>query len=813
MFRNFLTITFRNILRDKYFTFINIIGLAIGLASGLLIFSYVVYQLGFDNFHPDVERLYRVDQTNIWIPAGGILGSTGLPLAGVLTRDYPEIEEALRINTPGSQIIRYENKKGEVLSFYEENVFAADSNFFSFFGFKLKEGSPRNALHGMNKAVISDVLAKKLFGEESAMGKTVYVGDNRIPVEVTGVTEKQPDNAHFHFDCLLSMYTNPAIKEFEWSWIWTQVVTYIKVAPGTDAEALEKKFDPIASKYVAPTFARFGIRYEDFIKNKDGWNFYLKPVRDINLHSVEEQNRLGPVSDIRYVYIFSSVGVFVLVIAIINFINLSTARGANRAKEVGVKKVLGAGRRTLIFQFQLESIFLAFVGTLLALGIMELLKIGMSMLFTEEFSFMTAHNQWVWFVPVFAVVVGFLAGIYPALYLTAFRPASVLKGKLALGFRKSALRSMLVTTQFVISISFITAAILVYQQLNYFKQMSLGFEKDNVIVIDHADKLRSGLDAFVHEARNFKQVKSVSLAMNAPGSGAFEDVFTVEGDDAQYPLGVMKIDEHFLSTFEIELVAGRNFDTDRPSDINAVILNETSARLLGWTPKEAIGKRIVYLGDDVAVQEVVGVTKDFHYYTARFAIGPVIMFHIDSNMYGNDRVVAIKYSPGEIKPLLSYMENNWKEKMHDAPFEYFFLDESWKYKYREEEQLGTLFALFTILSIIIAMMGLVGLVTYSSEQRKKEIGIRKVMGASVQQMVVLLNSNFAKLVLIAFAVSVPLCWYFMHEWLSQFPYKIEIQFYVFILAGAAMLLITLLTVSFQSWKAASTNPVDVLKDE
>lgn len=813
MIKNFFKIAFRNVLRDKYFTFINVFGLAIGLASGLLIFSYVVRQLSYDNFHPDVDRMYRVDQTNIWNPEGGIMGSTGLPLAHVLVQDYPEIEASLRINTPGNQLVRYKDEKDNVLSFYEENVFAVDSNFFSFFDFKLKEGDPVTALTGQNKAVVSDVLAKKFFGDQSALGETLYIGDGRIPVEITGVTEKQPDNVHFHFDCLMSMYTNPAIKEYEWSWIWTQVVTYIKVAPDADVKQLEKKFEPIAIKYVAPTFAKFGIIYEDFIKDKDGWNFFLKPVKDIHLYSAAENNRIGPVSDIKYVYIFISVGVFVLIIAVINFINLSTARGSNRAKEVGVKKVLGAQRRTLIFQFQFESVLMALAATLLGLGIMELLKIGLLNILDAEFAFINSNNQWMWFVPLFSIIIGCLAGIYPSIYMTGFRPASVLKGKLALGFRKSTLRNILVTAQFTISISFISAAIIVHQQLNYFSEKSLGFEKENVLVVKHAEKLSNQLESFVNEAKAFQNVQNVSLALSVPGSGAFEDIFMKEGDEARVPLGILKIDEQFISAFGVELLAGRNFEKERPSDANAVLLNETSAQLLGLTPEEAIGKRIIYLGDEIPPQEIIGVTKNFHFQSVRTSIGPVVIFNINSGMYGDQRVVAVKFSSPETKSLLTFLEKRWKEKLNDAPFQYFFLNEDWKYMYREEEQLGNLFAIFTGLSIIIAMMGLIGLVTYSSEQRRKEIGIRKVLGASAQQMIILLNSNFAKLVLVAFSLSVPVCWYFMNEWLEQFPYKISIKMYVFVLAGVAMLIITLLTVSYQSWKAASTNPVDVLKEE
>lgn len=810
MIRNFFKVVIRNIIRDRYFTSVNIVGLAIGLAAGVLIFSYVLQELGYDTTHPDVDRMYRVNQTAIWNPEGGIMSSSVLPLARTLIQDYPEIESALRINTPGGQLVRYEQGT-DVKAIYENEFLAADSNFFSFFDFKLREGDPATCLRGKNKVVLSSRAAKRFFGDESPMGKTLLIGDPRIPVEVTGVTEEQPRNMHFHFDYMVSIYTNPSIKDFEWSWIWTQVVTYVKIRPDADVAALEKKFDGIATRYVEPTFARFGMNYQDFIKEKDGWHFYLQPVRSIHLYSQNTGNRLGPVSDIRYVYIFSMVGGFVLLLAIINFINLSTARGANRAKEVGVKKVLGAERRTLMLQFQLESVLLTLAATALGLGLMEVLRILINHFIGVQLSLYVWQKELLWFLPLLCIGVGILAGAYPAFYLTTFRPASVLKGRLALGLRKSGLRNVLTAVQFVISIAFIASTIIVYQQLKYFNEKDLGFDRENVLVINHAEKLGTHVEAFRNEAAVLPGVINASVAMDAPGRGSFEDIFTYEGSDAKYPIAMTKMDENFFTTMGMELKVGKTFDKEHGG--HGVIINETTATLLGWTPEEAIGKHIKYMGDDVGPEEVVGVVKDFHFQSLRENISPLIFYHINSKMWGDQRIVALKVNSRNTTELLARLKATWKGIVNDAPFEYNFLKEEWIQKYQEEERLAGLFALFSGLSIIIAMIGLVGLVTYSSEQRRKEIGIRKVMGASVTQVVLLLNSNFTRLVIISFVLAVPASWYAMNVWLRQFPYKITIGAGVFAMAGVAMLLITWITVSYQSVRAAMTNPTEVLKDE
>ncbi|MEQ8425683.1 MAG: ABC transporter permease, partial [Cyclobacteriaceae bacterium] len=520
----------------------------------------------------------------IWAPDGGMMGSTGPQLGLVLRDEYPEIEEVLRINTAYDFLVKFQYPDGQITAFNESNIFAADSIFFDFFSIPLKEGNSTTALKGVDKVVISNKVAKKFFGDESALGKILLFGDDNRAVEVTGVTEKQPDNMHFHFDYLISMYTNPNIKRFEWSWIWTQLATYVKLKPGADAGSLERKMQGIVDLHVKPGFGSIGMNYEEFMKGKGDWRFALQPVQSIHLYSDGINNRLGPTGDIKYIQIFSLVAFFVLVLAIINFINLSTARGASRAKEVGVKKVLGAFRRSLIFQFQLESVMMATVGTLLGLGLLELFRIVVSNALSIDmpFSIWDEGNgiALLFFLPI---VVGFVAGIYPAFYLTSFKPANVLKGKIASGFR-SGLRNGLVTVQFVVSIVFIIATIMVHQQLAFFQSANLGFDKENILILNHAEKMEDHVSALREEVSSLAGVVDASIAMTVPGRGSYEDIFSREVGEVELSISQSKIDEYYFETMGLSLVAGRTFDLNRPGDKNKVIPNETTVRLFGWTP-------------------------------------------------------------------------------------------------------------------------------------------------------------------------------------------------------------------------------------
>ncbi len=816
MLRNYFKSSIRNILRERYFSFINVVGLALGIAVCLLIWSYVRFEMSYDNFHKDLDRLYRVNQTLIWAPEGGMMGSTGPQLALVLREDFPEVQEAMRVNTPGNFLVRYQEPGGQVKSFNEDNVLAADSNFFNFFNIPLKEGNPNTALVGVDKVVISNKIAEKLFGNEPALGKILQFGDEGKAVEITGVTEEQPDNMHFHFDYLISIYTNPSIKRMEWSWIWTQTATYVKLKPGTKAAALEEKMQSMVDLNVKPSLGRMGIDYAEFLKGKGEWRFGLQPVKSIHLYSGLIDNRIGPTGDIKYVQIFTMVAAFVLILAIINFINLSTARGASRAKEVGVKKVLGAMRSSLVIQFQLESILMATVATLLGLGLLELFRIIVSTSLSIDMPFsIWDGNDSIWLLVILPIAVGSIAGLYPSFYLTSFKPASVLKGRIATGF-KSGLRNALVTVQFVVSIVFIIATITVNRQLDFFQSTNLGFNKDNILIVNNADKLKEQVESFRNEVSGLPGVLNASVAMTVPGRGSFEDIFSSEGGETELSISQTKIDEHYFETMGLSLVAGRTFDINRPADRVKVIPNETTVRLFGWTPEEAIGKKIIYpeLGDpNLGVGEIIGVVKDFHFVSLHQEIAPSIFYHLNSDIWEVGKVIALHIDNAHATDIIAALKDRWESQVNEAPFEYSFLDQDWARQYQQEQRLGGLFSVFAGLSLLIAMIGLVGLVTYSAEQRKKEIGVRKVLGASVNQVVFLLNKNFTTLVLISFVIAVPLGWYGMSDWLSQFPYQIDLNIGSFLLAGLVMLVITWVTVAYQSVRAGLTNPVDVLKEE
>jgi putative ABC transport system permease protein len=833
MFTNFLKTAIRSLLRERYYTLIKIIGLALGLGTSMVLILYVSHQLSYDNFHPDVDRQYRINQTNIWDPNGGVFGSTGPAVSIALAEDFPEIEEVMRINTPGGNTITYQEPNGNLLVFNEGSIFAADSNFFSFFDFKLKEGDRATALIGKDKVVISAEVARKFFGKEPALGKFIQMGEadsglsdgspfstnGRRTLEVTGVTETQPLNSHFRFDYLLSMETNPNVKRFEWSWIWTQVVTHVKLRPGADVAALEEKLKTFADRHAPACFKILGMDYNEFLKTKGPWKLYLQPMQSIYLYSGSPSNgtapignRIGPMGDIQYVYLLGTVALFILLIAVINFVNLSTARGAKRAKEVGVKKTLGLNRSSLIAQFQIEHILLTAISMLFGMGIMELLRLLIQPLVGIQIP-LTA-----WSTGTFAaltiglpVVIGFLAGLYPSFYLTAFKPVQVLKGKIASGFASSGLRNGLVIFQFTISIALMAGTIIVFDQVAYFRSRDLGFNKENLLLITNANKTGAQLESFRNEIAKYPGVLSASVSANI--RGGMQDVFMREGDEKKITMDHYKIDDYFFETMQLSLSAGRAFDINRPSDVSAVIINETSARQLGWTPEESIGKKILYLGDEVGPQEVIGVVKDFHFQSLRQNIAPLIFFHQHSKMYGDERVINIKYQTGQNDQLLAKVEERWKQLVNNSPFEYFFLDEQLKRLYNEEQQLGSLFSIFTGLSITIAVIGLVGLVAYSAEQRKKEIGVRKVFGASLTRIYIMINAQYIRLVMVSLLIATPLSWWLMSKWLQSYPYQTKISIWTFAAAGAAEMILALICVGYLALRAASINPAHVLKEE
>jgi putative ABC transport system permease protein len=810
MLRSYFKITYRTILKSKGYSFINVFGLSLGIAVCLLTFNFVRFEKSFDHFHPDVDRIYRLNQTNIWDPAGGVFGSTGPAVAFKLKDDFPEIESILRINTPYGKIIRYQKPDGEVIAFNEENILAADSNFFSFFAFELKEGDPGTALVGKDKVILSEEAALRLFGDEPALGKIIQLGDDRTAVEVTGVTAKQPDNVHFHFDYLLSMYTNRAIKQFEWSWVWTQVVTYIKFRPDANMAAFHDKLKTFADRHAPAALKKIGIDYAEFVKDKNGWKFSIQPVKDIYLYSDTIGNRIGPTGDIKYVYIMSGAAFFILLIAVVNFINLSTARAATRAKEVGVKKALGLLRHSLIAQFQVEHISITVISVLLALVFMEALR-----MILQPLVGFNIHTQWdLSFLIILVglpIIIGFLAGLYPSFYLTSFNVSQTLKGKVATGFRASGLRNGLVVLQFTISVVLMVATVVVFQQLRYFQSKNIGFEKDNLLIINYAEKLGGSIESFRNEVSHLSGVSSTSISMDIRTS--FEDIYMREGDDKKVSIAQYKIDENFFRTTGITLAEGRSFEENRPSDKNAVIITETTARQFGWSNEQALGKRIIYLGDEVGPQEIIGVASDFHFQSLRQNIAPMMFFNWKSAIWGDNRIVLIRYSNRDPLEITHDIEQKWNRLTDATPFSFSFYNEELKKQYDQEQRLSALFSIITGLSIVIAVIGLVGLVAYSTEVRKKEIGIRKVFGASLSSIFMMINTQYVKLMVISVMIASPFAWWLLSQWLSSFAYHIKLNPIVFALCGLVEILLSIACVSYLSIRAAGLNPANVLKEE
>ncbi len=805
---NHVKIAFRNLLRNKGYSLINIVGLALGLAGCLLVFSYTQFEKSYDQIHPDIDRLYRVNQTAIWSPEGGAMGSTAPPVAALLKDKFPEIEAVTRIHTPGAKTIRYEDRV-----YNEGEILAADSNFFDFFAFELAAGDAQTALQGVGKVVLSPKAAEKYFGQEPALGKTLELGDKSIPLQVTGVTKPQPENVHFHFDFLLSMPTNPNVEQFDWSFIWTQMATYAKLTPGADPGLLESKFSDLAEAYVQPTFSRLGMDYHDFVDNKGGWHFYLQPVKDIHLGSVGIGNRLGPIGDLAIVRLMGIVALLILVIALLNFVNLSTARASTRAKEVGVKKTMGALQYTLITQFLLESVTVAGIamgGALVMMkGLQSVIHYASGVLIPTDSVF---NWQFVPMLLLLPVIIGLLAGLYPAFYLSAFRPLQVLKGNLVRGVKSATLRNVLVTAQFTISIALMAGTVLIYQQLNYLSHKNLGFNEENVLVINHAEKLGNQLASFREQVEQLPGVSHAALAMDMPGRGLWEDIFEREGSDIKLPISQIKIDDEFFPTMGLTLESGRAFEKGRPADKYGVIINETTERLFDWKDGEALGKKILYPGHPQPLQ-VIGIVKDFHFQSLRESIAPLMFLHIDSEIWGDQRVLAIKYKQEQEAHLLAQLENTWQQMGADLPFEYSYYDEELTQLYAQERSLSGLIAIFTGFSLFIAIIGLVGLLTYAAEQRRKEIGIRKVLGASIYQVFLMLNRQYLQLFLLALLLAIPLSWPSMQEWLNTFAYRVDINVYVFLMAGLVVIFLSFLSVSYLSLKAAKVNLAEVLKDE
>lgn len=794
MFRNYLKSAFRNLWRHRAFSFINIMGLTIGMTACFLIFLYVKFEMSYEDFHPKADRVYKI-AADIKTPTEVLhAGGPAWAVPQNLKEDFAEVEEFVRINT-SNMIIR----NGDI-KFKEEPVMFVDSAAFRVFGWQLLAGDPNKALADPFSVILTETAAKKYFGKEDPMGKTLLLSDGAKPGKVTGLMKDLPENTEMKGNVLFSMssITKEWAPGIDKQWGNYGADAYLLLKPGTDAAALERKLPDFLKR-------RVGKEMDDM---KMWVTLFLKPIRSVYLHGGRNEENAGHVGN---VYIFSIVAIFILAIACINFVNLTTARSTERAKEVGIRKVAGAGKFQLVRQFLGESVIISIISFGLSLLLTALLLPMFNTLAGKIIS-PGVFSNWnhIGYLFLAALGIGLLAGIYPALVLARFRPIVVLKGRFATGTKGILLRKGLVVTQFTISIALIIATMVVYYQTNYMRSRDLGFRKDQMLVI--RTEGTQAQTTFKEKIRSIPGVKSVSLGSSVPGAGwngAYSEIENTSGEMQIANLNLIFVDFDYMDQLEIPMVAGRRFSRDFQTDTTeAIVLNESAVKMFGYSdPKQAVGKRFKQWGRE---GRIIGVMKDFNYTSLQQEVKPLTMRMSEKGGYDH---LTVNVTAGQIPATIASIEKEWKEMIPNLPFSYTFIDDIFDEQYRDEQRFGKLFLNFAALAIIISCLGLLGLTAYSTMQRTKEIGIRKVMGASVGNILHLLSKEFMWLAGISFLVAAPLAWYFMHKWLQNFAFRISIGWYVFAIAGAAALLIGLFTISFQAVKAAVANPVKSLRTE
>lgn len=801
MIKNYLKTAYRSLLKNKGFTVLNVLGLSVGLATCLLIVFYVVDELSYDRYNTKADRIYRVTIDAKLNGNAGVYATSEGPLLPTIKGVFPEIEKSVRVvdasglfASPSKFYVKRNNQ-----NILEKDVVFTETDFFNIFTLPMIDGSPSTALDGPHSAVITESTAKKYFNKVNVVGQTITINDTST-YKITGVIKDVPAQSHFKYDFFLSFNTLPESRVSGFG--YSGVHNYLLLKQGANIKNLETQIANIDIKHSFSPAA--------WTSNGNYFKIILKPLLDIHLKD-DSQYSLSKNGSLQYVYIFSVIALFILLIACVNFMNLSTARSSNRAKEVGVRKVLGSARKYLVAQFLTESILVTLVSTIIAVVLAWALLPLFNQMAGKELAF-TAHS-FSWLLPsliVIVLVIGFLAGSYPAFFLSAFQPIDVLKGKISTGFKGGFLRSFLVVFQFSISIFLIIGTLVIYNQLNYIHNKSLGFDRSQVLVIKNTNSLGKQAAILKTELKQLPGV--VNTTMTA---------YTPTGDDRQktglFPHKIIDIkedvlaefwpvDEDYVNTMGLKLISGRNFSKDMATDTAAILVNEAFVKKFGQ--KDPIGKTIYRFSYGLQSFHIVGIIKDFHFESLRDKISPLVLSYAPDN-----GAISARIHTSNLTALMSQIETKWKSVSPNQEFTYSFMDEQFDTAYRSEQRIGTIFISFTTLAITIACLGLFGLAAYAAEQRNKEIGIRKVLGASVSAIVGMLSMDFIKLVLVSILIATPLAWLVMQKWLQDFAYRTNIHWYILAIAGGGAVLIAFVTISFQSIKAALNNPVDSLKSE
>jgi len=792
MFKNYMKVALRMVKRQKIYSFINILGLAIGITCCLMIYLYISYEMNYDKFYPDSSRIFRVATDNKLQSRSHVWALSPAPLASVLEEGFPQIEHVVRIMRRGRGVVE---KDGQ-LSFADRIIYT-DFEMFRLFGTQFLIGEPSSALSRPNTVVLTQSFAGIYFKQNNPIGQTLTIDNTEY--EITGVVPDPPSNTHLKYKIIMNI-EDLADDYHMVSWNHMYLYTYIKLKEGVEPTEFETKIRHVADPHTKSQIEQGGMRQE----------YFLQPVDDIHLYShlIAEA---GPRGNPLYLYIFIAVGLVILLLACINFMNLATARSTNRAKEVGMRKVIGAHRRQLISQFLGESFLTASLALILSLLIAEILRPLFNELTVKEFIFTDFLQPGLLSLLIGLVfLVGIVAGSYPALLLSAFKPVAILRGISTAGTRSALMRKMLVIFQFAVSVFLIICTFVIQKQIGFMKDYSLGFKKEQKLVIPVREDISNNYETIKSEFLNRPTILRATVSSSIPGRGIhMHDFRMTEGDTTErHSFQHLYVDHDFLHTYEIELIAGRPFQTEMRTDANeAFVVNESAVKVFGLSSaQEALGKKID-CGENP--KKIVGVINDFHFYGLQGSIEPLVL-EIKPSKFN---FLTLSINPVNLSDTFSFFEEKWRELFPGHPFEYFFLDEDFNLQYQNEERTGKLFAVFTFLGFFIACLGLFGLASFTAEQRTKEIGIRKVLGASVSKIAMLLTLDFTKWILIASFVAWPVAYWISDKWLRNFAYRTDIPFVAFIVATLVTFIIALLTVSYQALKASLSNPVDVLRTE
>ncbi len=806
MLRNLIAHSLRSFKRQRSYILINILGLSIGIACSLLIAIYVINEASFDRFNEKKDRIYRIVLNGKMGGQEFVGAFTCAPIGPTLLNEFPEVEDYLRLTGRGPTVIEYDD-----LTFTDDNIVESDSAFFNFFSIPLLKGDPKNVLNQPRRAVLSESTARKIFGNENPIDKAIKIGDDTARYIVSGVMADFPGNSHFEASILLSFMTNPRSQDPVW--ISNSFSTYVLLKPNSSYTTVDDKIPALLEKYAGPQVERFmGISIDEFMSQGNKYRYYLQSLKDIHLDPSIQQE-FKEASDPKYLWIFASISVLIILIAAINFMNLATAQATRRAKEVGIKKISGSTRGMLISQFLSESFILSFLSLIIALVVIRITLPFFNNLLGSDLS-LSLFDSW-YKIPVllgFTLFVGILAGSYPAFFLSSFNPSEVLKGSVKGSMRNGRIRRVLVVFQFAVSILLITGTLVMYRQIFFMLNKDVGFDREQLLVINAAHTLQNRVEAFKEAVKEIPGVVSIASSTAVPGRNNNLNGYAIEGRrDETILLQTNWVDYDYIDSYKMTLVTGRDFDRSFTSDRDACIINESAAKNFGVT--DIANTRFMLPQDSGRFQylQVIGIVKNFNFESLRNPIQPYILVSKGENQ--NWGYVTVRLSAMNYQQTISEIESRWKQFTSNDPLQYYFVDEDFERMYLQEKQNAKLAVIFSALAILIAALGLFGLTSFTVEQRTKEIGVRKAMGSSVSGIYFVISKEIMILVSVSALIAWPLVYYIASNWLENFYYRINAGAFSFLAGLAVALSVATITISFRILKAARVNPAQSLKYE